>query len=180
MCLKWLDSKPAKSVLFISFVVRPPVGFDINGEFNTGEWSSEGFEKKIREMDNRGLLVQKWAPQVEILSLEACSCFLSHCGWNSVLEALIHGVPIVGWPLAAEKFYNSRLLEEELGVCVEIARGKTCKVRHEDMVEKIELVKEKEKGREMRRRGCEIKEMIENAMKDDEKGFKWFFCFGHG
>ncbi|KAL5567193.1 hypothetical protein UlMin_030357 [Ulmus minor] len=200
MCLKWLDSKPAKSVLFISFgsqntiaasqmmefaialerskknfiwVVRPPVGFDINGEFNAGEWLPEGFEKKIREMDNRGLLVQKWAPQVEILSHEACSCFLSHCGWNSVLEAFIHGVPILGWPLAAEQFYNSRLLEEELGVCVEIARGKSCEIRHEDMVENIELVMgETEKGREMRRRCCEIKEMIKNAIKDDEKGFK--------
>ncbi|KAL5566585.1 hypothetical protein UlMin_029749 [Ulmus minor] len=126
MCLKWLDSKPAKSVLFISFgsqntiaasqmmefaialerskknfiwVVRPPVGFDINGEFNAGEW----------EMDSRGLLVQKWAPQVEILSHVACSSFLT----------LIHGIPIMGWPLAAEQFYNSRLLEEELGVNVE-------------------------------------------------------------
>ncbi|KAL5567194.1 hypothetical protein UlMin_030358 [Ulmus minor] len=200
MCLKWLDSKPAKSVLFISFgsqntiaasqmmefaialerskknfiwVVRPPVGFDINGEFNAGEWLPEGFEKKIREMDNRGLLVQKWAPQVEILSHEACSCFLSHCWWNSVLEALIHGIPIMGWPLAAEQFYNSRLLEEELRVCVEIARGKSCEVRHEDMVENIELVMgETEKGREMRRRCCEIKEIIKNAIKDDAKGFK--------
>ncbi|KAL5566584.1 hypothetical protein UlMin_029748 [Ulmus minor] len=195
---KWLNSKPEKSVLYISFgsqntisssqmmelalcleqssknfiwVVRPPVGFDINGEFKSGEWLPEGFEKRIKE-SNRGLLVHKWAPQVEILSHEAISAFISHCGWNSVLEALIHGVPIIGWPVAAEQFYNVMLLEKELGVCVEIARGKNSEVRHEDMVEKIELVLEKEKGREMRLRGCEIKEMIEKAMEDDEKGIK--------
>ncbi|KAL5567196.1 hypothetical protein UlMin_030360 [Ulmus minor] len=195
---KWLDSKPEKSVLYISFgsqntisssqmmelalcleqssknfiwVVRPPVGFDINGEFKSGEWLPEGFEKRIKE-SNRGLLVHKWAPQVEILSHEAISAFISHCGWNSVLEALIHGVPIIGWPVAAEQFYNVMLLEKELGVCVEIARGKNSEVRHEDMVAKIELVLEKERGREMRIRGCEIKEMIEKAMEDDEKGFK--------
>jgi UDP:flavonoid glycosyltransferase YjiC (YdhE family) len=39
-------------------------------------------------------------------------------------EALRYGVPIIGWPMAAEQFYNVKLLEEEIGVCLEVARGR--------------------------------------------------------
>ncbi|KAH7560498.1 hypothetical protein JRO89_XS10G0031400 [Xanthoceras sorbifolium] len=155
VCKNWLDSKPCSSVLYVSFgsqntiapsqmmelalaleasgkdfiwVVRPPVGFDINSEFKAND----------------------------------------HCGWNSVLEALSHGVPIIGWPMAAKQFYNVKLLEKKMGVYVEVARGKSCQVKHEEIVKIIELVmNETEKGMEMRRRACEIKEIIENAIKDE-------------
>ncbi|GJN24043.1 hypothetical protein PR202_gb11753 [Eleusine coracana subsp. coracana] len=43
--------------------------------------------------------------------------------WNSVLESLSNGVPIIRWPLGAEQFYNVKMLAEEWGVCVELARG---------------------------------------------------------
>nr|DAD30590.1 TPA_asm: hypothetical protein HUJ06_009441 [Nelumbo nucifera] len=62
----------------------------------------------------QGLLVHNWAPQIDILSHTSTGAFLSHCGWNSVLESLRRGVPIIWWLLAAEQFYNSKLLEEEL------------------------------------------------------------------
>ncbi|KAF3452575.1 hypothetical protein FNV43_RR03008 [Rhamnella rubrinervis] len=194
MCTQWLDRKPAKSVVYVSFgsqntistsqmielaialeascknfvwVVNPPAEFDTNSEFRAKEWLPHGFEERIKE-SNRGLLAHKWAPQLDILSHEAVSVFLSHCGWNSVMEALGHGVPILGWPLAAEQFYNAKLLEEEVGVCVEVARGKSI-VRHEDLAAKIELVMNgTEKGTEMTRKACEVREMIKNAMKDED------------
>ncbi|PON89240.1 UDP-glucuronosyl/UDP-glucosyltransferase [Trema orientale] len=196
LCREWLNSKPLNSVLFVSFgsmntisasqmmqlamaleksgktfiwVVRPPIGFDINSEFRAQEWLPEGFEESV---SSRGLLVHNWAPQVEILSHEAVSAFLTHCGWNSVLEALSNGVPLLGWPMAAEQFYNSVLLEKGIGVCVEVARGKKCEVRYEDLAGKIELVmSDSAKGKEMRRKACEVKEMIKSAMKD-ENGLK--------
>ena len=198
LCLEWLNTKPFNSVLYVSFgsmntisasqmmqlamgleasgknfiwVVRPPIGFDLNSEFKSNEWLPEGFEERIKG-SKRGLLVHNWAPQVDILSHKSVSTFLSHCGWNSVLESLSHGVPIIGWPMAAEQFFNVKLLEEELGVCVELARGKSCEIRHKDIVEKIELVmNETKKGNEMRSRACEVMEMIKNAKKDEE-GFK--------
>ncbi|EXB48394.1 UDP-glycosyltransferase 92A1 [Morus notabilis] len=195
MCIKWLDSKPAWSVLYVSFgsmntistsqmmelamalessgknfiwVVRPPIGYDINGEFRAEEWLPKGFEDRIRESE-RGLIVHKWAPQVDILSHEAVSAFLSHCGWNSVIEALTHGVPIIGWPLAADQFYNAKFLEEELGVCVEVARGKSSRVGHEEMVKKIELVMKvgSEKGNEIRRKVCEVGDIMRDALRDE-------------
>ncbi|KAJ6387830.1 hypothetical protein OIU77_026404 [Salix suchowensis] len=77
----------ASGRIFI-WVVRPPIGFDINMEFEAKEWLPVGFEERI-EYSKRGLLVRKWAPQVEILSHKSVSTFLSHCGWNSVLESLV-------------------------------------------------------------------------------------------
>ena len=196
LSVKWLDSKPSKSVLYVSFgsmntisssqmvqlatalekseqrfvwVVRPPIGSDINSEFKAEEWLPEGFEERV---SGRGLLVHKWAPQVEILSHRAVSAFLSHCGWNSVLESLSSGVPMLGWPMAAEQFFNAAVLERELGVCVEVARGKACEVSHEGLVEKINAVMgENEKGREMRRKARQVREMIGNAMRDED-GFR--------
>jgi UDP:flavonoid glycosyltransferase YjiC (YdhE family) len=124
------------------------VGIDV--DVNGGEeWLPEAFEARARAA-NRGLLVHGWAPQVSILAHGSTGALLSHCGWNSVLESLTHGVPIVGWPLSAEQFYNVKTLAEEWGVCVEVARGnlessavESCKV-----AEGIETVM----GAEMRRR----------------------------
>lgn len=192
---EWLDAKPVNSVLYVSFgsnntistsqmmqlamalegsgknfiwVVRPPIGFDINSEFKAKEWLPQGFEERIKD-SGRGLLVHNWAPQVEILSHKSTCAFLSHCGWNSVLEALNKGVPMLGWAMAGEQFFNVKFLEEELGVCVEIVRGKTCEVRHEDMKAKIELVmNETEKGKEMRRKASKVKGMIKNAIRDED------------
>ncbi|KAJ4724185.1 Glycosyltransferase [Melia azedarach] len=147
---------------------KAPIGFDINSEFKDEKWLPEGFEGRIKD-SGRGLVIHKWAPQVEILSHKSVSAFFSHCGWNSVLEALTRGVPIIGWPLAAEQFYNSKLLEEEIEVCVEVARGMNFEVLKEDMVEKIELVmNETPKGKEMRRKASEVKEIIENAVRNEE------------
>ncbi|XP_050221921.1 UDP-glycosyltransferase 92A1 [Mercurialis annua] len=194
ICKEWLDEKPENSVLYVSFgsnntispsqmmqlatgleasdknfiwVVRPPLGFDINSEFKGDEWLPEGFEKRIKE-SRKGLLVHKWAPQVEILSHNSTGAFLSHCGWNSVLESLNNGVPLIGWAMAGEQFFNVKFLEEELGVCVELARGKKCEVRYEDVKDKIETVMSETKtGAEIRRKAGEVKEMIKNAVKDE-------------
>ena len=118
------------------------------------------------------MVVHDWAPQVEILSHFAVSAFLSHCGWNSVLESLSQGVPILGWPMAAEQFYNCKLLEEEVGVCVEVARGKSSEVKYEDIVAKIELVMdETEKGVAMGKKAGDVRDMIRDAVKDED-GFK--------
>ncbi|KAJ7005201.1 hypothetical protein NC653_009996 [Populus alba x Populus x berolinensis] len=112
------------------WVVRPPVGFDINMEFKAKEWLPEGFEERMEHSKR-------------------------------------------GWPLAAEQFYNVKLLEEHIGVCLEVARGKSCEVRQEDIVKKIMLVMdETEKGNAMRRKAREVRDMILDAVQyeNDHKG----------
>ncbi|XP_060196640.1 UDP-glycosyltransferase 92A1-like [Lycium barbarum] len=196
-CKEWLDRKEEKSVLYICFgsqntisasqmvqlakaldgleinfiwVVRPPLGFDVNADFKPEEWLPEGFIQKNQENEQRGLIVLNWAPQVEILIHESTGGFLSNCGWNSVLESLINGVPLIGWPMAADQFFNAKFLEEEVGVCVEMARGTTFDVSYGDIIEKIELVMgtESEKGKRLRGKVCEVKEMIKDAARDED------------
>jgi UDP:flavonoid glycosyltransferase YjiC (YdhE family) len=193
--LRWLDTHPQSSVLYISFgsqntiqakqmtelaaalettgrpflwAIRPPVGFDVAGAFRD-EWLPEGFEARARA-DNRGLVVRGWAPQVRILAHAATGAFLSHCGWNSVLESLTHSVPILGWPLAAEQFYNARMLAEEWGVCAEVARGnlESSAVERSKVAEAVETVMgDTVASAAMRRRVKEVQEVLTSAWRQD-------------
>ncbi|EEF32704.1 UDP-glycosyltransferase 92A1 [Ricinus communis] len=197
-CLQFLDLHMPCSVLYISFgsqnsinpaqlmelaigleesakpfiwVIRPPVGFDRRGEFKA-EWLPDGFEHRISS-NKKGLLVRNWAPQLEILSHKSTGAFLSHCGWNSVIESLSQGVPIIGWPLAAEQAYNSKMLVEEMGVGVELTRGLQTSIEWKEAKKVIELAMDlKGKGNDMRKKATEIGKLIRESVKDkkEEKG----------
>jgi hypothetical protein len=85
------------------------------------------------------------------------------------MASVSYGVPIIGWPMAAEQFYNVKLLEEEIGVCLEMARGRISEVKCEDIVAKIDLVmNDTEKGKEMRKKACEVRNIINNSIADKE------------
>lgn len=193
----WLDSKPNHSVVYVCFgsmnsisqthmlelamalesseknfiwVVRPPIGAEVKSEFDVNEYLPEGFEERMKR-SGRGLIVKRWAPQVDILSHKATCVFLSHCGWNSILESLSHGVPLLGWPMAGEQFFNSILMEKHIGVSVEVARGKRCDIKCDEIVSKIKLVMEEtEVGREIRKKAKEVKELVRRAVEDGVNG----------
>ncbi|GLT79980.1 hypothetical protein SLA2020_514450 [Shorea laevis] len=59
-----------------------------------------------------------WALQADILSHTSVGRFLSHCGWNSSLESLTNGVPMIPWPLNAEQRMNATMLLKEVGVAI--------------------------------------------------------------
>lgn len=198
-CIEWLDSKLPNSVLYISFgsqttisasqmlqlakaldagdtnfiwVIRPPIGFNTSTEFIAEDWLPEGFVQRVKE-EKKGLVVEKWAPQWQILCHKSVAAFLCHCGWNSVLESLINGVGLIGWPIAGDQFHNAKLLAEWVGVCVEVARGINFELRHEDIRDKIELVMGgNDKGKEIRRKAHEVKCLIGQTImeKDGVKG----------
>ncbi|KAJ4812222.1 Glycosyltransferase [Rhynchospora pubera] len=191
---EWLDTKPPKSVLYISFgsqfmiqakammelaialehmshpfiwVIRPPLGCDCDTKekFKT-EWLPEGFEGRMK-LDKKCLLIHEWAPQVEILAHAATGAFLSHCGWNSILESLTQGVPIIAWPLSADQFYNSKMLED-MGLGVELARGVMADLKRERVEEVVETVMgENKMGKEMKVKAREIRQVMERAWKED-------------
>nr|AIS20905.1 cyclo-DOPA 5-O-glucosyltransferase [Bougainvillea spectabilis] len=193
--IQWLSSQKPDSVLYISFgsqntispkqmmelamgleesskpflwVIRPPFGFDINGEFKP-EWLPEKFEERMKEK-KQGIVVHKWGPQLEILNHESTGGFLSHCGWNSVLESLRERVPILGWPLAAEQAYNMKMMEEEMGVGVELARGLEGEVSKEKVRKMVEMVLEREEGSrgwEMKKKAVEMGKKMKDSIRDE-------------
>lgn len=136
-CLRWLDSKPDGSVVYISFGTlahfTPPElrelarGLDLSGRNFVwvnkaaadadSEWMPDGFGELVARGE-RGLVIRGWAPQMLILNHPAVGGFVTHCGWNSTLEAVSAGVPMVTWPRYADQFYNEKLVVELLGVGV--------------------------------------------------------------
>ncbi|KAH7689854.1 UDP-glucuronosyl/UDP-glucosyltransferase protein [Dioscorea alata] len=131
-CLEWLDEKEEDgSVVYVAFgtmgrmieeqIKELALGLEISGErfvwaLGSGEveeWIPEGFERRV---EGRGLVLRGWAPQTEILNHPAVGGFMSHCGWNSVLEAVTAGVPVITWPIHSEQFVNEKMLVEVVKV----------------------------------------------------------------
>ncbi|TYI48746.1 hypothetical protein E1A91_D13G268600v1 [Gossypium mustelinum] len=77
----------------------------------------EGFMERIQ---GKGIMIHGWAPQVKILAHEEIGGFVSHCGWNSILESLWFGVPVVTWPMYAEQQLNAFKMVKELGLAIEL------------------------------------------------------------
>ena len=131
--MAWLNSRNDNSVVYVCFGTRTTLntkqmdvlvsaleqsgvefilcvrGFD---ERHVGV-IHDGFEERA---EGRGLVIKGWAPQVAILKHRAVGAFLTHCGWNSVLEGITAGVVMLTWPMAADQFTNAKLLVDQLGV----------------------------------------------------------------
>ncbi|KAF6136568.1 hypothetical protein GIB67_016024 [Kingdonia uniflora] len=144
--MKWLDEQPLSSVIFLCFgskgsfsepqvkeiamglerseyrflwaLRQPPAEkFGVPTDYsNFKDVLPDGFLNRTAE---RGM-VCGWAPQVSALAHEAIGGFVSHCGWNSFLESLWYGVPILTWPLYAEQTLNAFALVKDLGLAVEL------------------------------------------------------------
>ncbi|XP_062024343.1 UDP-glucose flavonoid 3-O-glucosyltransferase 7-like [Rosa rugosa] len=137
-CLKWLDSKKPHSVVYISFgsiicfadcqLLEIAIGLEASGQDfiwvvkkekkDEEDWLPEGFEKRT---EGKGLIIRDWAPQVLILEHEAIGAFVTHCGWNSTIEGVSAGVPMITWPVMSdEQFYNEKLVTEILRIGVPV------------------------------------------------------------
>ncbi|XP_057465240.1 scopoletin glucosyltransferase-like [Actinidia eriantha] len=192
-CLKWLDSKKPNSVIYVCFgsvadfaasqlfeiamgleasgqqfiwVVRRPK----NEEGEREDWLPEGFEERMRE---RGLIIRGWAPQVLILDHEAIGGFVTHCGWNSTLEGISAGVPMVTWPVFAEQFYNEKLVTEVLRVGVSVGvlqwkrtGGGGSGVGREGVAAAVRRIVLGEEAVEMRRRARALKDKAKKAVEE--------------
>jgi hypothetical protein len=87
----------------------------------------DGFLERTKE---RGLVVKLWAPQVKILNHSSIGGFVTHCGWNSTLEAVCAGVPMVAWPLYAEQRLNRVVLVEEMKLALSMNESEDGFVTH--------------------------------------------------
>ncbi|XP_059669687.1 7-deoxyloganetic acid glucosyl transferase-like [Cornus florida] len=130
-CVTWLDSQPSKSVIYVSFGSITVVTRDQLMEFwyglvNSGQrflWvmrpdsivgkdgESEIVVELVEGTRERGYMVG-WAAQEEVLAHPAVGRFLTHSGWNSTLESIVSGVPMICWPNIADQMINSRFVDE--------------------------------------------------------------------
>ncbi|XP_008777482.2 UDP-glycosyltransferase 88F3-like [Phoenix dactylifera] len=196
-CIKWLDSQPKASVVFLCFgsmgsfaaeqlnematglersghrflwVVRAPRNGDQAAKFPGPRLEPDleailpvGFLERTKD---RGLVVKSWAPQVEVLAYEAVGAFLTHCGWNSTLEGVCAGVPLIGWPLYAEQRMNKVTLVQDIGLAVAVEGYDKELVRAEEVEAKVRWVMESEGGSELRKRAAAMAEKAKEAWKD--------------
>ncbi|XP_074591955.1 LOW QUALITY PROTEIN: UDP-glycosyltransferase 89B2-like [Curcuma longa] len=112
-----------------------------------------GFEDRVA---GRGLVLAGWAPQVAILNHAAVGAFISHCGWNSVLEAVAAGVSLLTWPMTADQFFNARLLEEEIGTGLRACEGGEEAVPEPDELARLVAEAVGEAGRAQREKAREL------------------------
>ncbi|XP_026391204.1 7-deoxyloganetin glucosyltransferase-like [Papaver somniferum] len=176
-CLEWLDSKKPNSVVYVNFgsitVMTPQQLVEFawglaNSKHNflwiirpdlvVGESATlpPGFAEKIKE---RGLLAN-WYPQEDVLNHASIGGFLTHCGWNSILESLSCGIPMICWPFFADQQINCRYLCKHWEVGMEIDNN----VKRDEVERSVRELMEGEKGKiNMKERAMEWKLKAEEA-----------------
>ncbi|XP_047962035.1 UDP-glycosyltransferase 83A1-like [Salvia hispanica] len=156
-CLSWLDHRPPRSVVYVafgSFTLLDPaqfrelaLGLELTGlpflwvvrsdiTCHVSEAYPPGFKDRVR---NRGKIVD-WAPQQEVLAHPAVACFVTHCGWNSTVESVSSGVPVVCWPYFADQFLNETYIVDHWGVGVRLEKGGNGIIGREEIKGKVEMV----------------------------------------
>ncbi|KAM0938398.1 putative trans-zeatin O-beta-D-glucosyltransferase [Dioscorea sansibarensis] len=192
-CLNWLDSKDPRSAIFVSFgslaLIKPlqlmEIGYGLEASGSPFIWVIKECEKwpemeqwvaELKERTgHRSLIIIGWAPQVVILSHVAIGGFLTHCGWNSVLEAVSAGVVMATWPRNSDQFLNEKLVVEALRIGVRVG-GKPpsyvamskWNVVERNAVEKVVrcLMDKGKEGEERRERARELGVKASMAMEE--------------
>ncbi|KAG5243291.1 UTP-glucose glucosyltransferase family protein [Salix suchowensis] len=183
-CMEWLDSMETGSVIYAclgslcrlvpSQLIELGLGLEASNRpfiwvVKTGDRDSE--------LEEWGLLIKGWAPQVLILSHRSVGGFLTHCGWNSTVEGICSGVPLITWPQFSEQFINEKLVVEILKIGVRIGVEIPVRWGEEDkvgvLVKKDEVRKAVltlmggggEESKSMRSRAIELGKQASKAME---------------
>ncbi|RLM66238.1 hypothetical protein C2845_PM16G16370 [Panicum miliaceum] len=191
-CLQWLDKQPPASVLYVSFgsmsslrreqieelaaalrgsnqhfiwVLRDADRGNVfadDGERRHAKFLSE-FTKQTQ---GTGLLITDWAPQLEILAHPATAAFVSHCGWNSTMESMSHGKPILAWPMHSDQPWDAEL------VCGYLEAGflvRPCE-KHAEVIpaaiiqQVVERTMASDEGRAVRQRAADVGEAVRASL----------------
>ncbi|XP_055821897.1 UDP-glycosyltransferase 74G1-like [Solanum dulcamara] len=181
-CLNWLNHQPISSVVYVSFVSLAKLEAEQMEELAWGlKNSNKNFlwvvrsteepklpknfleELKCTSGNNKGLVVS-WCPQLQALEHESIGCFLTHCGWNSTLEAISLGVPMVAMPQWSDQPTNAKLVKDVWEMGVKAKQDEKGIVRREVIEECIKVVMEEERGKLIRENAKKWKELARNAM----------------
>ncbi|KAL6275056.1 hypothetical protein ACE6H2_025748 [Prunus campanulata] len=148
VCSDWLNSKPPGSVIYVAFGSMANLSHKQMEELALGlKGSGFSFLWVVKESEQAKLppnfieeqelerststsedggkckgLIVRWSPQLEVLSNEAVGCFFTHGGWNSTIEALSLGMPMIVMPQWTDQPTNSKLVQDlwKVGVRVKV------------------------------------------------------------
>ncbi|KAJ1696242.1 hypothetical protein LUZ63_004754 [Rhynchospora breviuscula] len=177
-CLEWLNTQKPCSVVYVNFgsitimtseqlsefawglansmypflwVIRPDL---VSGDKVTLP------EEFISQTKDRGVLAS-WCPQEKVLSHPSVAVFLTHSGWNSTLESICCGVPMICWPFFAEQPTNCRYVCSKWEIGLEIDAN----VKQDEVESIVREALEGDKGKAMRLKAVEWKEKVEEAIE---------------
>ncbi|KAL8129227.1 hypothetical protein V2J09_018382 [Rumex salicifolius] len=141
-CLQWLDSKPQASVVYISFgssahLKQEQIDEIAHGVLNVGapflwvmmppdpdrELTPHSLPGGFLDTAGDNGRVVEFSPQDRVLAHPSVSCFVTHCGWNSTVEALTSGIPVVAFPQWGDQLTDAKYLVDVFGVGVRMGRG---------------------------------------------------------
>ncbi|XP_059279740.1 7-deoxyloganetin glucosyltransferase-like [Lycium ferocissimum] len=177
-CLEWLDSKKPNSVVYVNFGSITPMTPNQLTEFAWGLANSQvDFLWIIRpdivsgnkavlppefleETKERGMLAS-WCQQQQVLSHVAVGGFLTHSGWNSTLESISSGVPMICWPFFAEQQTNCWFCCTQWEIGMEIDNN----VKRDEVKSLVRELLTWEKGNEMKKKALEWKKLAKEAAK---------------
>ncbi|XP_074366292.1 UDP-glycosyltransferase 1-like [Apium graveolens] len=199
--LKWLDEKPLSSVVFLCFgtfgsfpeeqvkeialalehsghpflwSLRPLAEGDPQSKYtNLDDILPPGF---LERTSRTGKIIG-WAPQVTVLSHRAVGGFVSHCGWNSILESVWFGVPVATWPMYAEQQLNAFEMVNELGMAVDISIDyahhafSKCELIFEAKVLESKIRELMKDGSDLRKKVTEIQGKSRAAIAEDGSSY---------
>ena len=176
--VEWLNSKEPNSIVYVNFgsitVMTPqqliefawglansekPFLWIIRPDLVVGD-SAVLPPEFLTKTKDRGMLAS-WCPQEEILKHPSIGGFLTHSGWNSTLDTVCGGVPVISWPFFAEQQTNCRYSCTEWGIGMEIDND----VKRDDVEKLVRELIEGDRGKEMKRKVMEWKIKAEEAVK---------------
>ncbi|OMO83350.1 UDP-glucuronosyl/UDP-glucosyltransferase [Corchorus olitorius] len=181
-CMSWLSDKPNGSVVYVSFGSMVELEMEQMQELAWGLIGSncyflwvvrESEEAKlpanfiIEEKSRKGMVV-KWCPQLKVLAHESIGCFVTHCGFNSVIEALSFGIPMVAMPQWTDQFTNAKYVVDIWGTGIRAQPDETGTANREVIALCLKALMEGEKGKEVKKNANKWKILAREAI--DEGG----------
>ncbi|KAK3009708.1 hypothetical protein RJ639_013757 [Escallonia herrerae] len=178
-CFKWLDLQPEASVLYVSMGSFLSASNEQMHELSNG-LSASGFRylwvardeaMSLPESCGTNGLVVPWCEQLRVLCHSSVGGFLTHCGWNSTMESIYAGIPMLTFPLAADQHHNCELIVEgwKIGLELKSNVGADNVVGREEISNNVKRLMDQngEEGKQLRRRAKELQETCQRAI---EKG----------
>lgn len=176
-CINWLDDKDSGTVVYVSFGSIDRLSEEYVDEIGRGLlksnyyflWAIRDCEREklskdfMCESSEKGLIVS-WCPQLDVLAHKAVGSFMTHCGWNSTLEALSLGVPMVAVPVWFDQPTNGKYIGDVWRVGVRVPINESGMVSGEEVAVCIMDAMEGDKKEEIRENALKWKQLAIEAM----------------